>query len=258
MKKLLLAIVCFAVALPAFAASPWDGTWKLDPAKSHLTGDSFTYTKLPDGKWQFAAGVLKVDVAPNGKPYPVLDADHTVTLTLINDHTLAMAGQFKGKTTSTSRDVLSADGKTLSSTTTGTNPDGSSFTTSDTAVRSGSGSGFFGTWVSTKTKSSTNDIVDISTAPDGVITMRYPISKDSVSFKSDDKPVPISGPQTISGLTVAYKAPSSHRLDYAVFLNGKKISEGYQLLAADGKSYDDTSWAPGKMNEKTTSVYIKQ
>jgi hypothetical protein len=45
MKKLLLACVLALVStMPTLAAdNPWIGTWKLDPAKSHFTGDTFTY-----------------------------------------------------------------------------------------------------------------------------------------------------------------------------------------------------------------------
>jgi hypothetical protein len=58
MKKLLLvcALTIFAV-LPALAAdSPWIGNWKLDPAKSHFIGDTFTYSKAANGMMHFSDG----------------------------------------------------------------------------------------------------------------------------------------------------------------------------------------------------------
>jgi hypothetical protein len=36
----LLAGVALLLSLPAFAESPFDGTWKLNTSKSHLAGDT--------------------------------------------------------------------------------------------------------------------------------------------------------------------------------------------------------------------------
>jgi len=78
MKKMLLAccLSLFAV-LPSFAAdSPWAGTWKANNDKSHQTGETFTYTKTPDGMMHFDSGgpypgTFRID----GKEYP-LEKDH--------------------------------------------------------------------------------------------------------------------------------------------------------------------------------------
>ena len=258
MKKLLLALACITLTSSAFAASPWDGTWKLDRAKSHLTGDSFTYSKLPNGLWHVAFGDLGYDFAPDGKPYPVFDADHTVTTTMQGDHALTFVNQFKGKTTSTMKETLSADGSTITDETTGTHVDGSTYTSTETSKRSGTGTGFVGKWVSTKVNSSTQSTFVISTAADGTMTMNFPSSKETVVTKLDGVAVPITGPQVPAGVTITYKKASPTRLDYTVMLKDKKVAEGHETLSADGKTFEDTSWAPGKMDEKTTAVYVKQ
>jgi len=49
MKRILLLYflaLLSATTLAIAADNPWIGTWKLDPAKSHFTGDTFTYSKL--------------------------------------------------------------------------------------------------------------------------------------------------------------------------------------------------------------------
>jgi hypothetical protein len=215
-----LALACaflapVALTSTAHAASPWDGTWKLDRSKSHLTGRSFTYTKLPSGLWHVSFGNLGYDFAPDGKPYPFLN--NTIVTSIA------------GKVTETDKETLSADGKTITDETTGTRPDGTSYTDSEVAMRSGEGSGFFGKWVSTKEDSTAKGITVISTAPDGTITWAFPGARESVTGKFD-----------------------------GVVLNGKVVAEGIQALAADGKSFTDTSWAPGKMSEKTMEYYAKQ
>jgi len=41
-------------------------------------------------------------------------------------------------------------------------------------------------------------------------------------------------------------------------IGGKTDNIGEQTLAADGRSFSDINWNPGKENEKTTVVYLKQ
>lgn len=256
MKKFLLyAIGCALLAPVAFAASPWDGTWKLDRNKSHFTGASYTFSKAADGKWQFKNGPIAFEFAPDGKPYPVLDADHTIIVTLPDEHTMKTVNQFKGKTTSTSVDTLSADRNTLSDVTTGTHEDGSPYTTTETDSRSGTGEGFLGTWTSTKESNNTAGTYVISTAADGTATFVDPTSQFSLTVKLDGTPAKAVSPQMTEGVTFSYKKTSANRLDYSVMLKGNTVVVGYMELAKNGKSYQDVSWLVGKESEKTTAVY---
>ena len=62
-----------AVTLPALAAdNPWFGNWKLDPAKSHMTGDTFTYSKVAGGMDHYSNGPISFDFTANGIDYPVM------------------------------------------------------------------------------------------------------------------------------------------------------------------------------------------
>jgi hypothetical protein len=256
MKKLLACAFALAlVSTSALAASPWDGTWKLDRSKSHLTGSSFTYSKNADGTWQFKNGPITFAFASDGQPYPVLDAEHTVTVTFPDPHTMKTVNQFKGKTTSTSVDTLSADGNTLTDVTNGTHEDGSPYTTTETDTRSGPGEGFAGTWTSTKQSDSTPSTYVINTAADGTVTFIDPTVQFSLSVKLDGTPAAAVAPQMTEGVTFSYKKTSANRLDYSIMLKGDKVVEGYMELAKNGKTYQDVSWLVGKESEKTTAVY---
>jgi hypothetical protein len=255
MKKLLACAFIFALAsTTAFAASPWDGTWKLDRSKSHLTGASFTYSKAADGKWKLTNGPISFEFAPDGKPYPVLDADHTMMITLTDARTMKTVNQFKGKTISTSVDTLSADGNTISDVTTGTHEDGSAYTSTETDARSAPGEGFLGTWTSTKESNNTPSVSVITTAADSV-TFVDPTSQFSLTAKLDGTPAKAVSPQMTEGVTFSYKKTSATRLDYSIMLKGNKVMEGYMELAKNGKTYQDVSWLIGKEAEKTMAVY---
>jgi hypothetical protein len=228
-----LALACaflapVALTSTAHAASPWDGTWKLDRSKSHLTGRSFTYTKLPSGLWHVSFGNLGYDFAPDGKPYPFLN--NTIVTTAQGDHQLTFVTSIAGKVTETDKETLSADGKTITDETTGTRPDGTSYTDSEVAMRSGEGSGFFGKWVSTKEDSTAKGITVISTAPDGTITWAFPGARESVTGKFDGKPLPVVGPTIPPGATITESPESPTRYKYSVVLNGKVVAEGIQAL----------------------------
>jgi hypothetical protein len=260
MRKLLLAaLTCVALTTPALAATPWDGTWKLDLSKSHLAGSSFTYSKNDNGTWRYSDGSqVSYDFALDGKPYKAITSDYTLVATPNGDHAITFVYQFKGNTTSTSRQTLSADGKTLTDHNTGTHPDGSKIDDTTVYTRVSGASGFFGKWRSTKVNVSVPDSWIISTAADGTLTWNIPAYKETIQGKPDGTPLPISGPQVSPSVTIAIKQVSPHRMDYTVQFNGKTVGLGSQVLAADGKSFTDSSWNPGQESEKTTGYFVKQ
>jgi hypothetical protein len=258
MTRLLVFAVALALGPSALAANPWDGTYKLNRSKSHLTGDSFKYYEVAGGKWHFSAGKVGYDFAPDGKPYPMYDADHTVITSRNGDHGLTIVEQFKGQTVATEKQTLSADGSTLTDETSGKHADGTSYTSVDTYKRSGTGSGFLGKWVSVKAETTDQEIYVISTAADGTVTMAFPAHKDSVTTKLDGTPATVHGPRIVDGVTARYKKVSPTRLEFAVEFKGEKISEGVDVLSADAKTLTETTWKTGEEDEKTISVYEKQ
>ena len=147
-KTLLVTLaLCFAAGTICFAASPQMGTWKLNEAKSKFAPGSAMNTTVV---YAAAGDKMKVTVdgtdaagkpAHNewtgkfdGKDYPVT-GDPTAdarSYKTINDHTLELTVKKDGKVTATGRVVVSADGKSRTVTTSGTNAKGKKFT--NTAV----------------------------------------------------------------------------------------------------------------------------
>jgi hypothetical protein len=150
MRKRFLAVVASTAALVLMTAAfshaqssdPWIGTWKVNIEKS-------TYSPGPPPT---VPAVVKMESAPNGmkttidgvnpqgekthteavadfdgKDYPVKGApDPTATSSLkrIDKRTFENQAKAGGKATVTTRVVISADGKTLTATQTGTNAQG--------------------------------------------------------------------------------------------------------------------------------------
>jgi hypothetical protein len=261
MKRSLLicALMLLAIA-PAFAAdSPWVGTWKLDPSKSHFTGDTFTYSKASNGMMHFSDGsTINYDFAIDGKPYKAAYDRSVVWTAAGNDAWNSTMTSPKGVVLYKAHHALSADGKTLNLTYTGTKPDGSTFNDTFTYTRLTGTKGLEGKWRSTKVNITAPDTFIVSAPSPGVLHWEIPGYKETVEGKADGTDHPITGPTVPPGLTLAFRLLSSHKLSYVIKNNGKPDGYGVQTLAADGKSFTDVSWSPGKMSEKSTGYYAKQ
>ncbi len=140
---LVVAAGVFAVAVLAIAQTkdPFVGTWRLNVAKSKYTPGpapksvTATYESAGQGykvsvKNEPASGPVQqysYTTSLDGKDSPVTgnnpNAD-TVAAKRIDANTLEVVNKKGGKTTTTQRNVVSADGKTRTVTTTGTDGQG--------------------------------------------------------------------------------------------------------------------------------------
>jgi len=257
-----LLFVCALLALPTLSAvaadNPWVGTWKLDTSKSQFTGDTFTYSKAANGLMHFSDGsTANFDFGIDGKEYKTR-YDRTTTWTAAGDNNWNTVTMSKGTVLSKSHREISADGKTLTIVTTGTQPDGTPFHDEAVYTRLTGTTGLVGKWRSTKVTISVPDTYVVSNPSPGVLHWDIPGYKESVEGKADGADLPISGPTVPPGLTIAFKQVSPTKLSYAVKIKGKPEAYGTQSIAADGKSFTDISWSPGKESEKSTGFYVKQ
>ena len=136
------AALCFAAATASFAADPNVGTWKLNEAKSKIPAGAsknltVVYTVAGDS---YKCVVDGVDGAGkpthnewtgkfDGKDYAVTGdpTGDTRAYTTVNDRTLAMTVKKAGAVTMTGQIVVSADDKTRTVSTSGTDSNGKNF-----------------------------------------------------------------------------------------------------------------------------------
>ena len=144
-RSVVLAVaVLFASVAVCFAASdPHMGTWKLNEAKSKIgagapKNHTVVYSAVGD-KVKVTVDGTGADGKPthsewtgnyDGKDYPVTGnaADDSRSYTKVNDRTLRFTGKKGGKTVMTGEVVVSADGKTRTVTTSGTDAAGKKYT----------------------------------------------------------------------------------------------------------------------------------
>jgi hypothetical protein len=259
MKALLL--VGSLLAAPTGAAlaadSPWNGTWTVDPAKSHLTGETFTYSKGAGDLLHYSDGSTDYDFGIDGKDYRWL-GNRTVTWTAAGKNAWDAVNKIEGRVFTREHHELSADGKTLTISTAGTRPDGTTFHNESVFERVTGTDGLMGTWRSVKVASNGPRQFVISSPAPGVQRYELPDRQQAVEGRADGSDHPITGPTAPPGFTSGFKLVSPTMLTYVLKIDGKPVGYGVHTLAPDGRSFTATTWNAGKESEKTTAVYVKQ
>jgi hypothetical protein len=255
-------IICSLLALPCAAVSaadsPWNGTWKLDPQKSHLTGQTITYSERPGGMLHFEDGSASFDFGLDCKEYQTW-ANRTTAWTAAGKNAWDTVTRVDGKVNSKGHAVLTEDGKTLTMTFAGTRPDGQDFHEEDVFNRVSGADGLIGTWRTTKVSGPDQPQTFVISSPAaGVLHYDIPDMKASAEGRLDGKDHPLTGPTVPPGTTISWQRLNPTRIRYTIKADGKPVGMGVQTIAADGGSFTDASWNPGRESEKTTSVYVKQ
>jgi hypothetical protein len=135
----LILALCFFGAALSFADDPQMGTWKLNESKSKFSAEA---TKNHTVVYETIGGNVKITAEGtdkdgksthnewtgkfDGKDYPVTGDPNSDMRSYkkVDDHTLAMTVKKGGKVTATGRIVVSADGKSRTVSTSGTDSQG--------------------------------------------------------------------------------------------------------------------------------------
>jgi len=255
MKRISLALLFLAAgAGSALAAgSPFAGTWKLNVAKSKLTGDTFAYSKTANGLHYSNGGPLAYDFAIDGKDYKVL-ADRTTAWTAAGKNAWDRVNKAHGTVLSKTHIVLSADGKTMSTSYTEYRADGTVVQESDVSTRVSGGPGLAGTWKDTSTKAASDTMIIATPAP-GRFEIDHPSDKETQVGKTDGSPAPVTGGAVPAGAVGHVKATAPNRWEFDGTLKGKTYFKGVMSVSADGKTLRRSTWTPGKESEKAVEVY---
>lgn len=259
MKSLALALVLLAASAGAALAadSPFAGTWKLNVGKSKLTGETLTYTATATG-FQYSNGsTLKFDFALDGKDYPAMPG-RTVSWTKTGDNTWdSVYKDSHGTILTKVHRVLSADGNTMTVSSTDYRADGT--TSQETTVRERvfGGPGLAGKWKEVKVGAAADTRI-ISLPSAGHIKYVFPADKEFVEGPLDGTPSRYQGRSAPQGATVAFKQRAPNELEWSYAVNGTVFQKGVDTVSSDGNSLTSVNWAPGKESEKTIDVYDKQ
>jgi hypothetical protein len=248
-----LCILGLAAASLAAADAPYIGKWKLNPAKSQLTGETVTVEKMPDGTIHQQQGDFVFSFKLDGKEYPMPDGS-TTAWKVVDANTWDRVDRAKGKVAVTSRLTLQGDIVTI--TYHATKPDGGTLDGSSKWKRVSGGPGFYGKFKSTEQNSAFSNMELTANGADGV-SFRFPDDGSMCDAKLDGKDYPVTGPQAGGKETFSLKKTGARSIEITEKLDGKPMGVDKFVVSADGKTLTDEG-TPASTKEITKAVFDRQ
>ncbi len=252
-------IGCAVAILMCGAGASWaqapafGGTWRLNVAKSQLTGQTVSFEKKPDGLIHFDSQGFSYDFDLEGKEHPTPDGG-TTAWKQVNSTTWDSTSRVNGKVVSTYRSVVKGDA--LGVTIRMLKADGTSSDMNVNLTRVSGGPGLMGKWKSTEVKGVPSTL-EVSVDGKTGITLKYPDMQMSCTgaFDGKDHPMVVAG--TAIKQTLAFERQGANAFKMTTKIDGKPYYTDVLTLSADGKTLTDEGM-PVATNEPSKAVYERQ
>ena len=241
MNRLIVAGFALALLVPAcvFAQDTFSGTWKTDTTSMHETGGKPMVMALKDGVFTDNS-VPPMNFKADGEDHAVSGQQgfDTVSVKVINDHTLQSTHKKDGKTVWNGTFTVAADGKTATGEST-SNRDGAESTSKVMFKRIGKpvagSNAAAGSWQFDRMISTTGDVRTDTYKVDGNKIV-YDSGKDgSYTAVIGGKAVPFMRDGKQDG-TVSVQRMGKHTLRETYFTDGKVRLTSTMTVSADGKT----------------------
>lgn len=234
--SVLLAL--FSLTTLTRAQSPFDGTWRIDPAKTKFDQKPFT-VYASQGWYHCVSCTPPFDAAADGEFHPISgQAFDSIKVTIVDAHTLSLVLRKGDKTTEEDTATVSADGKTtiFKATTypmSGGAPQDSSTTLKRVGVLPPGVHATSGNWVPLKFTDTEADLSFTFKSNGDELTMTDPTG-DSYTAKFDGADYPYKG--AYGADSVSLKKIDAHTIVETDKRGGKEISEQRMTVSPDGKT----------------------
>ncbi len=249
-----LCILILTAVLVFAADASFSGTWKLNVAKSQLSGTTYSFSKTAAGAFHFDDGAgFAYDFDVKGKDV-VMPSGMNISVTAPSADAWEFAFKINGKVTEKGRATVKGD--SISWVTDITGPDGKTTQQMATDTRVSGGPGFLGKWKSGDVK---GGATTLQIALDGTngITFKAIEYQTSVKGSFDGKDYVVMDAGQPSKFSDVFEKTGSNTFKMTGKLNGKPYTVDVFTISADGKTLtDETTLATN--NEKTKSIYDRQ
>jgi hypothetical protein len=231
-----LFVAAFSLSAVSRAQSPFDGTWRLNPATAKLTPKPFT-TYTSQGWFHCVSCEPSYDVAADGQDHAVSGhAYDTVSVTLVDDHTIKFVYKKAGKITGDERDSVSADGKIMTSANSDYPANGQVTHSTAKLKRLGmSRPGVHatsGNWQVLNFTDTENDLLTTYSTKGDELTMSDPTG-DSYTAKFDGSDYPYKGSYGVNA--VSLKRIDAHTFEETDKRDGTVVGVYKMTVSANGK-----------------------
>jgi hypothetical protein len=240
MKKLIFAgWLVLLLPVLAMAQSPFEGTWKMDMSSVQWPEKPDVYL-LQNGMYQCKTCVPPVNVKADGTDQTVTGDPYSDTLAVkvIDDHNVEQTSKKAGKVVGAEKDVVSADGNTLTVNWTNSgNPSGGTQTGTYNAKRVEKGPAganlISGSWRTEKAEASAPALTWTYKFSGNEVTMTN-LTGQSYTARLDGTDAPIKGDPGATSVSV--KMLGKDTLEETTKRDGKVIGIGKNTISADGKT----------------------
>ncbi|HEY2352805.1 MAG TPA: hypothetical protein VGH83_09845 [Candidatus Acidoferrum sp.] len=263
MKKLLLATLFVFLMSPVvlMAQDAFDGTWKVDMSKAQMPKKPDVYV-LQGGMYHCKTCVPPVDVKADGQDQAVSGHPYydTKAVKVVDDRTIEETDKKDGKVVTTSKMIVSADGKTAvfefeDSSASNSQPVTGKGEMTRVAKGPAGSHAISGSWRATKFDSLSDNGTTFTYKVEGdTLSMTTPTGQ-SYSAKLDGTDSPYKGdPGTTS---VSVKRLGKNSIEEIDKRDGKVLSVSKATVAADGKTMN-VAWSDKLHGTSGSVVAIKQ
>ncbi len=263
MKKSLFLILILLPIL-AWAAGPFDGTWKMDPSKTQYSGGKPMVLLLQNGILQIPSSTgQKSEFKADGTDQPaspeMKNLGDTTAVKIVDNKTMEQTMKKDGKIVLSAKLTISADGKTMTTESTrypgeGKQPEIYKFTYTRVAAGPPGSHAISGTWQQQSVIPPENMLLTTyKSTPNGLVMSRP--SGASYDAKFDGKDYPVKG--ATYNYTVSLIKVNKRSIDITNKRDGKITFVDHITVSADGKTM--TAKEENKQTGSTeTTIAIKQ
>ena len=231
-------LICAAIALvpcAAFAASPFDGTWKVNLSHVQLSKKPDVYV-ITATSYSCTSCAPAFTIKADGTDQKVTGHDYDTVAATVTSTTVTTTGKLKGKTVWTSKVTVGADGKTASEvyrSDYGSAPVEFKASYDQVTPPAAGENALSGSWVQTKVASASDSALmeTLGMTDDG-----FTFSQNGQSYdaKFDGKKYPIAGDPT--GTEVVLKKLGASSVEESDYQKGKLVDVTRMTVSADGKT----------------------
>lgn len=254
--RFVIAAALACAAAPIAAQSPFDGTWRFDPATMQADAKPDTWT-IGGGTFHCATCIPELRVAADGRFHKVAGRPYwdEIKVDASRPDRVAYSYRRRGKLVATNTETLSADGATLTSAAWSINnasakPIESTATLTRLSPAPAGTHATSGSWRRATQAIATLDAARLTFRIVGDAITVTESTGETVTGRIDGPPVLNRGDP---GRTLfAYRRPEANVLEEASMRDGKEIGVTRYTVAPDGRTL--TSTYTDKRNGRVTSV----
>jgi len=229
----------FAIAIVfAFAATaaddPFIGKWKLDLAKSKLTGQTIQIQETTADTYIFKEDEHTDEIFADGLDHLTHFGD-SMAITKKSADTWAITYKRENAVTMDTIWKVSADGQTLTYSATGTRANGQHFNNRMTLKRKSGTSGLAGVWEALDVELSSPREIYIAPYADGGHSITFPGNKQTIRMKFDGKEYADDGPTVVPGSTSSGRRIDANTIETTERIKGKIIETARATISAGGQ-----------------------